>query len=79
MGIMIEELEDDFQVALPTVTFSDRMTLDLGDVTLRLVYFGEAATRRMTHRNNFTMPRKKVGAERQPTISCAPLPRPQTF
>lgn len=41
LGIMIQDLEDDFQVTLPSVTFRDRMTLDLGDVTLRLVYFGE--------------------------------------
>jgi len=41
IGIMIDDLEDDFQVTLPTVTFRERMTLDLGDVTLRLVYFGE--------------------------------------
>jgi tetratricopeptide (TPR) repeat protein len=38
---MIEDLEKGFHVTLPTVTFNDRMTLDLGDVTLRLVYFGE--------------------------------------
>jgi tetratricopeptide (TPR) repeat protein len=41
IGIMIEDLEKGFHVTLPTMTFSDRMTLDLGDVTLRLVYFGE--------------------------------------
>jgi tetratricopeptide (TPR) repeat protein len=41
IGIMIEDLEKGFQVTLPTMTFSDRMTLDLGDMTLRLVYFGE--------------------------------------
>jgi tetratricopeptide (TPR) repeat protein len=41
MGIMNEDLENDFHVTFPTMTFSDRMTLDLGDVTLRLVYFGE--------------------------------------
>jgi glyoxylase-like metal-dependent hydrolase (beta-lactamase superfamily II) len=41
MDIMIEDLKNDFQVTPPTMTFSDRMTLDLGDVTLRLVYFGE--------------------------------------
>jgi glyoxylase-like metal-dependent hydrolase (beta-lactamase superfamily II) len=41
MDIMIEDLENDFQVTLPTMTFSNRMTLDLGDVTLRLVYFGK--------------------------------------
>jgi glyoxylase-like metal-dependent hydrolase (beta-lactamase superfamily II) len=41
MGIMIQDLEDNFQVSLPTMTFRDRMTLDLGDLTLRLVYFGK--------------------------------------
>jgi glyoxylase-like metal-dependent hydrolase (beta-lactamase superfamily II) len=40
-GIMIQDLENDFHVTLPTMTFKDRMTLDLGDVTLKLVYFGE--------------------------------------
>lgn len=41
MDIMIDDLENDFQVTLPTMTFKDRMTLDLGDVTLKLVYFGD--------------------------------------
>jgi glyoxylase-like metal-dependent hydrolase (beta-lactamase superfamily II) len=30
-----------FVPTLPSITFADRLTLDLGDVTLRLVYFGK--------------------------------------
>ena len=34
------DLESGFELALPDVTFSDRMTLDLGDLTVRIYYFG---------------------------------------
>jgi glyoxylase-like metal-dependent hydrolase (beta-lactamase superfamily II) len=33
-----------FVLTRPTVTFTDRMTLDLGDLTLNLIYFGQAHT-----------------------------------
>jgi len=33
-----------FVLMRPTVTFTDRMTLDLGDLTLNLIYFGQAHT-----------------------------------
>jgi glyoxylase-like metal-dependent hydrolase (beta-lactamase superfamily II)/Tol biopolymer transport system component len=33
-----------FQLILPTITFSDRLTLDLGDLTLKLIYYGRAHT-----------------------------------
>ncbi|MGD8536842.1 MAG: MBL fold metallo-hydrolase, partial [Candidatus Aminicenantes bacterium] len=39
--IMLEDLADNYILTLPTITFSDRMTLDLGDITLKLIYFGE--------------------------------------
>ena len=39
-GLMCEDLEENYVPTPPTVTFSDRMTLDLGDVTARLYYWG---------------------------------------
>lgn len=38
-----DELEGGFSLVLPTIFYSDRMTLDLGDVTLKLIWFGKAA------------------------------------
>jgi tetratricopeptide (TPR) repeat protein len=38
---MCDDLEKNFVLTLPTITFKDRMTLDLGDLTLKLIYFGE--------------------------------------
>lgn len=37
---MCEDLGRDFTLIPPDITFNDRMTLDLGGVTLRLIYFG---------------------------------------
>lgn len=39
--IMIDDLANNYILTLPTITFSDRMSLDLGDITLKLVYFGQ--------------------------------------
>lgn len=39
--IMLEDLADNYVLTLPTITFSDRMTLDLGDITLKMIYFGQ--------------------------------------
>ena len=39
--IMLEDLADNYILTPPTITFSDRMTLDMGDITLELVHFGE--------------------------------------
>lgn len=39
--IMCDDLEKNFVLTLPTITFKDRMTLDMGDLTLKLIYFGE--------------------------------------
>ena len=33
-------VQGDFVLTLPTVTFNDRLTLDLGDLKLNLIYFG---------------------------------------
>lgn len=41
-----DDLEGDFKLTVPTITFNDRLTLDLGDVTLRLIYYG------LSHSNN---------------------------
>jgi glyoxylase-like metal-dependent hydrolase (beta-lactamase superfamily II) len=38
--IMVDDLGSDFKMTSCTITFKDRMTLDLGDLTLKLVYFG---------------------------------------
>jgi len=35
------DMEEGFEIVKPTVTFSDRYTLDLGDVRLELVFFGK--------------------------------------
>ncbi len=43
-NLLLEGLEDGFVVTPPDMTFSDRMTIDLGDMTLQLVYFGRAHT-----------------------------------
>lgn len=39
--IMMNDLTDNYILTLPTFTFRDRLTLDLGDLTLKLIYFGE--------------------------------------
>lgn len=39
--IMLEDLANNYILTLPTITFSDRMTLDLGDITLKMIYFGQ--------------------------------------
>jgi cyclase len=36
--------EGGFKITYPTLTFSDRLTMDLGDITLQLIYFGKAHT-----------------------------------
>jgi len=35
-------LENGFQLTLPTITFSDALTLDLGDITLHLTWYGKS-------------------------------------
>lgn len=37
-----DELETGFSLILPSLSFSDRVTLDLGDLTLELIWFGKA-------------------------------------
>ncbi|MFC1627556.1 MBL fold metallo-hydrolase [Gemmatimonadota bacterium] len=41
-GQMASGFTDGFTAALPNLTFRDRMTLDLGDLTLELVWYGGA-------------------------------------
>lgn len=43
-----EELDTGYSLLLPTLLYSDRMTLDLGDLTLELVWFGRAGYDGMT-------------------------------
>ena len=40
-----EELREGFILTPPAITFSDRMTLDCGDLTLRLIYHGRGHSR----------------------------------
>jgi glyoxylase-like metal-dependent hydrolase (beta-lactamase superfamily II) len=37
-------LGESFELTLPDITFSDRLSLDLGDLTLELIWFGKAHT-----------------------------------
>ena len=37
-----DDLEKGFSLVLPTVVYKDRKTLDLGDITLELIWFGRA-------------------------------------
>ena len=38
------DLAAGFTIPLPTLSFDDRITLDLGDLTLECIYFGDAAS-----------------------------------
>jgi glyoxylase-like metal-dependent hydrolase (beta-lactamase superfamily II) len=39
--IMCDDLENNYVLTLPTLTFNDRLTLDMDDLTFNLIYFGE--------------------------------------
>jgi len=39
--VMLDDYENSFVLTLPDITFDDEMTLDLGDITLDLYYFGD--------------------------------------
>ncbi len=41
---VVDGTGEDFVLSLPTVTFSDRLSLDLGDLNLHLSYFGTSHT-----------------------------------
>jgi glyoxylase-like metal-dependent hydrolase (beta-lactamase superfamily II) len=38
---MLNDYEKNLELTLPDITFSDKMVLDLGDITLQMYYFGE--------------------------------------
>lgn len=38
-----DDLAEGYEITLPHQTFQDRMTLDLGDMTVNLIYFGRAS------------------------------------
>jgi glyoxylase-like metal-dependent hydrolase (beta-lactamase superfamily II) len=42
LKLCVDGWEEGFVLTTPTMTFNDRLTLDLGDVSLKLVYFGKA-------------------------------------
>jgi cyclase len=39
-GLFVQDLQEGYEVVKPTLTFADKHTLDLGDVTLELIFFG---------------------------------------
>lgn len=39
---ILSELSEDYALVLPTITFKDKLTLDMGDLTIKLYYFGIA-------------------------------------
>ena len=41
---LLSELESNFAPPVPSIMFNDRMTLDMGDITIKLFYFGKAHT-----------------------------------
>ena len=41
---MADELENSFSLILPEVSYSDRMTLNIGDLAVNLIWFGKAGT-----------------------------------
>ena len=53
-----DELEQGFSLVLPTILYDDRITLNLGDITLKLIWFGKAG-----HYNGMTVaviPEEKI-------------------
>ncbi len=38
-----EDLSAGYQIELPTIVFNDRLSLDMGDLTLEIIYFGPAS------------------------------------
>lgn len=44
----VEDLESGFSLVLPTEVYTDRRTIDLGDITLNLIWFGRAWGEAMT-------------------------------
>jgi hypothetical protein len=46
-----EDLRQGYEIVLPEITFSDRMNVDLGDMTLELLYFGSTGN----HGDTFVM------------------------
>ena len=36
-----DDLESGFSLVFPTISYNDRMTLDLGDITIKLIWFGK--------------------------------------
>jgi len=41
----VDELESGYTLVLPAIFYNDRMTLDLGDITMQLIWFGKAGNR----------------------------------
>lgn len=39
--LFLQDMQEGYEVVKPTLTFADRKTLDLGDLTLELIYFGK--------------------------------------
>ncbi len=41
----VDEFESGYSLVLPTIFYNDSMTLDLGDITMQLIWFGKAGSR----------------------------------
>jgi hypothetical protein len=39
-----DQLQSGFELVLPQITFNDRISLDCGDITVNLIYFGKASS-----------------------------------
>jgi glyoxylase-like metal-dependent hydrolase (beta-lactamase superfamily II) len=39
--LVVKDIENGFEIIKPSITFSDRFNLDLGDVRIELIYFGK--------------------------------------
>jgi len=40
-GLFLQDMQEGYEVVRPTLTFADKYTLDLGDLTLELIFFGK--------------------------------------
>ncbi|UCG61134.1 MAG: hypothetical protein JSV52_12510 [Candidatus Zixiibacteriota bacterium] len=72
-----EELESGFSFLPPTETYDDRMTLDLGDITLNLIWFGRAKGDAISV---IVIPEKKLAILPDDLLSplhLAPYPHPR--
>lgn len=72
------ELEMDYNLELPQIAYNDRITLNLGDITIRLIWFGE--TGKYTGLTMAVIPEEKIAILSRsiinPDMHLAPNPTP---